>query len=286
MLTYLFHTGGERSGERRLTRRDGRIHKIASCYIGDVAANKKKSLVLPTLIVNLRGAYGELHSSASRSFRRRSHDSPGSSTSSAAATTTTTTLLFRPNTDEAHLLERWRREIHSRLLPPIKSIATTPDASSHFLLNGEPNTALLSPSIRSQTSTLSTRSTPTSSPPPSPRPSAPTGSAPNRRETILDRFFSSTSPTPSPETPISSMARFEALMDELDAGISLPPPPPPQPRPRRIPSPTQRALEFVTTGRAPPTADFDAPKNVHRDGRGSHGDLSFVPEHYGTDEED
>jgi len=59
---------------------------------------------------------------------------------------------------------------------------------------------------------------------------------------------------------MSSMARFEALMNDLESArggdiilqhAPSPPPPPPiisSERPRRIPSPTQRALEFVSTG--------------------------------------
>ena len=318
------------------------------------------------------------------------------------------TLLFRPHGDEPNCLERWAREIQSRLIhhqeqrqqqqqhqqhqqhhqqysssssttsssstaaiarsspavadgPLLHQGPASPrggdddverddDQSSIFLVNGEPNTAFLSPSIRSKTSNLSSidsddrSSTVSSSPsellhlpapadqlrlqstiseqirPPPPshqqrrrcpggkdsddaaiaaKASDPVGSAPGRRETILDRFFSSAPASPAvdgqPATNMSSMARFEALMDELEAaraaagggdgggdgggggGASggggggggrddddynmmlqhpavshtIPVAMCSSDRPRRIPSPTQRALEFVSTGRQP-----------------------------------
>ncbi|KAF8251249.1 hypothetical protein K440DRAFT_615857 [Wilcoxina mikolae CBS 423.85] len=308
------------------------IQRIASCYIGDVAANKKKSPVLPTLVINLRGSDAPLHhsssSSSSRTFRRRSNEVP--SKDGSRGNGMGSTLLFRPHGDEPYCLERWSREIQSRLIqsPTTVTRSNTVDSTfrggieqndddppSLFLINGEPNTAFLSPSIRSKNSNLSSidsddRSSLVSNSPSeilgsprsgaeehcpqsamseqiqprqnlrgtyprkrlddmtakSPEPakgSGPVGTAPGRRETILDRFFSSTAPPnatsdnkPERKT-MSSMARFEALMNELESArggeITLENPPPlpkiPLERPRRIPSPTQRALEFVSTGR-------------------------------------
>ncbi|KAF8545334.1 hypothetical protein BDD12DRAFT_976988 [Trichophaea hybrida] len=309
-----------------------RIQRIASCYIGDVAANKKKSPVLPTLVINLRGSDAPLHhsssSSSSRTFRRRSNEVPSKDGSKGNGIGST--LLFRPHGNEPYCLERWSREIQSRLIqsPTTVTRSNTIDSTfrggieqddddppSLFLINGEPNTAFLSPSIRSKNSNLSSidsddRSSLVSNSPSeilgSPRSGAeerrpqsamseqvqprqnlrgtyprkrsddmtaknsglakgsgPVGTAPGRRETILDRFFSSTAPPnaasdnrPERQT-MSSMARFEALMNELESArggeLTLEHPPPlpkiPLERPRRIPSPTQRALEFVSTGR-------------------------------------
>jgi len=324
-------------------RGDDRVQRIASCYIGDVAANKKKSLIMPTLVVNLRSAENPQNhfpsasssssSSSSRAFRRRSHDvSPKDPTRREGSRTT---LLFRPGADEPYCLEKWAREIQSRLTPgpppgppPVRTNtvdgvlregfqeneydAPTPSPSSLFLINGEPNTALLSPSIRSKTSNISSLdsddrssvislasdsigspgtiddrrpqsatselvrpslgsrhpssrkgSTATDTTPPIKEywPAEAEGSAPGRRETILDRYFSSgyacSYSEPSGDAPVSSMARFEALMNELEAGhggepIQLHLSAPRamySDRPRRIPSPTQRALEYVSTGR-------------------------------------
>lgn len=240
-----------------------------------------------------------------------------------------TTILFRPGAEEPYCLERWAREIQSRLIlgpPPVRTNTVdsilregfqeneydtpTPSPSSLFLINGEPNTALLSPSIRSKTSNLSSldsddrssmislasdtigspssiddrrpqtatsesvrpplgsrhsssrkgsAATDITTPIKEYRPGEAEGPAPGRRETILDRFFSSGHASPSPkldgDVPISSIARFEALMNELEAGRGGEPivhPSAPRTmssdRPRRIPSPTQRALEYVSTG--------------------------------------
>lgn len=292
------------------------IERIASCYVGDVAASKKKSLIMPTLVVNLRTSTEhqlQHSSSTSRAFRRRSHEAPSKDGSRKEGATTT--LLFRTNPDEPYVMGIWVREIRSRLIPGHSTVRPivvdtalreglqendydTPvsSPSSLFLINGEPSTALLSPSIRSKTSNLSsidsddrssmasTSSDTIGSPrdasehqrphsatigyPPWPRTrtgstpakgSAPVGSVPGRRETILDRFFAS-SPASRFEgdKPMSSMARFEALMNELEAArggdpllehSSTIPSILTSDRPRRIPSPTQRALEYVSSGR-------------------------------------
>ncbi|KAG0638045.1 hypothetical protein HOY80DRAFT_1002140 [Tuber brumale] len=305
------------------------LSSIASCYIGDVAGrHKKKSVVLPTLVVNLRT---EPALSSSRSFRRRSHDMPprdGAKRESPGKET----LFFRPGS-EANSLERWAREIQSYLIPGSSHSNATvntlesafqekfsdPDdipgsSSSLFIINGEPTTALLSPSLRSMASNLSSidsddngslLSSPASemnSPKDPDRadrrpslhiatklrnymgPTSPTSPAspdiannngfpnmhiaslnptratsptadpvPARRETILDRFFSTAPSSPSTTSapvPMNSIARFEALIEDMESGelrardesLSI------RNHPRRIPSPTQRALEYVSTG--------------------------------------
>lgn len=203
-------------------------------------------------------------------------------------------------------------------VPELESPGRSP--SSLFIVDGEPNTTLLSPSIRSKASNLS--SVPSddreyySSPSPSPRfpsdhiteeddrpatsqtvvgnqshtasvkptlhlatshtprstettvtanPPASNGPTPPRRETILDRFFSTAPETPASDTgqPMSSIARFEALMEDLDkrkalqanAGYNNSMPS------ALIPSPTARVLEFVSTGRRPPTPPRDHHNN-------------------------
>ncbi|CAZ81696.1 unnamed protein product [Tuber melanosporum] len=305
------------------------LSSIASCYIGDVAGrHKKKSVVLPTLVVNLRT---EPALSSSRSFRRRSHDMPPKD-SVKRESPGKETLLFRPGS-EANSLERWAREIQSYLIPSSSHSNATvntlesafrekfsdPDdipgsSSSLFIINGEPTTALLSPSLRSMASNLSSidsddngslLSSPASemnspkdldradrrpslhiatklrnymgpaSPasPASPdiantngfpsmhtaslnptRTTSPTADpVPARRETILDRFFSTAPSSPSTTSapvPMNSIARFEALIEDMESGelrardesLSI------RNHPRRIPSPTQRALEYVSTG--------------------------------------
>ncbi|CUS14063.1 unnamed protein product [Tuber aestivum] len=302
------------------------LSSIASCYIGDVAGrHKKKSVVLPTLVINLRA---EPSLSSSRSFRRRSHDLPLKE-SAKREFPGKETLLFRPGS-ETDSLERWTREIQSHLIPSSSHSNATvntlesafrekfsdPDdvpgpSSSLFIVNGEPTTALLSPSLRSMASNLSSidsedngslLSSPASemnSPkdpdrvdrrpslhiatklrnyvgpasPASPdmasaniyrsmhaaslnptRPTSPTTDpAPARRETILDRFFSTAPSSPSTTSapvPMNSIARFEALIKDMESGelhapdesLSI------RNHPRRIPSPTQRALEYVSTG--------------------------------------
>lgn len=228
-------------------------------------------------------------------------------------------FFFRPCTDTGDSLEQWAREIQFYLnacAAPPSSYSTTPitptqhsfpeiseTSSSLFFVNGEPNTALLSPSLRSKCSDLSSipsdrRSISSSSISelPSPRidehtqehhgrtaPHIATNSEEfdpqeydgrghtvsgasdtkrsRRRETILDRYFSSYAVTSPVDTPTaSSIARFEALMTEMESknpangrkdslislgeSISMRD----MDIPKRIPSPTLRALEFVSTG--------------------------------------
>lgn len=290
----------------------GRLTSITSCYIGDVAArHKKKSEVLPTLVVNLRT---EAPLSSSRSFRRRSHDLPGKENARKEGTGKET-LLFRPPPDSREPLDRWSREIQSYLVPSSSYSGTTANSfdptfrqeygssdeapassSSLFFINGEPSTALLSPSLRSQASNLSSidsddngsllssvvsemalsRMDGEAGRPSSmgrrsslqiatrlrhpiglasPEILSPTvGSAPARRETILDRFFSTTPTSPSmgsAPVPMGSIARFEALIKDMESGRVQPPDDSFLTRnypPKRIPSPTQRALEYVSTG--------------------------------------
>lgn len=309
-----------------------RLHAIASCYVGDVASRKKKSAIQPTLLVHLRPENLSYPSSL-RSFRRRSQDAlPKSESTRRDSTSSSSTLMFRPPQDDPNSLERWAREIQSRLMSGRTSLSRTntvgvesafrekfqgsdydspvPSPSSLFLVNGEPSTALLSPSIRSRASNLSSidsddklsllsssaseiaspRSTEDKRSPSALsdqlRPSfslpaelyeaiidhpstdlTPVSSRgprdvvlnlvephPKRRETILDRFFSTTATNvPEPVEKSSSIARFEALMREMedrDNKIAENPSLPVMMRdsPRRIPSPTQRALEFVMTG--------------------------------------
>lgn len=316
--------------ERAITNRHARrLTAIASCYIGDIAPrhNKKKSIVLPTLIVNLRA---EIQLS-SKSFRRRSHDVPtreGAKRERAGREI----LYFRPAPDNIVAIETWAREIQSYLIPSSADSNTAaaiesafrakfseldldaPTSPSMFFINGEPSTALLSPSIRSRASNLSSiesddksiMSSVGSELPSyrngdevSPRSSGIDGrpplhvvtkmrhtigadsrddyfvntpvAVPARRETILDRFFSSTAPSspnfPPDPAPMNSIARFEALIRDIESGRDLEPQnlhPDLRAHPKRIPSPTQRALEYVSTGlllshldndEAPPDAD-------------------------------
>ncbi|RPB07243.1 hypothetical protein P167DRAFT_579445 [Morchella conica CCBAS932] len=292
------------------------ITSIASCYIGDVASrHKKKSVVLPTLVVNLRP---EIQLSSSKSFRRRSHDVPGQREGAKREGAAKEILLFRPGPDNVVAIEKWAKEIQAHLIPSSSdsnanqatdpafrerfsdlNLETPTTSSSMFFMNGEPNTALLSPSLRSRTSNLSSiesddkGSLMSSSASDMPSPNAdeefPRSSAegrpplhlatklrhsigagdssgikeeisiqtpialPPRRETILDRFFSTAPPSPaltSEQAPMNSIARFEALIRDIEyeqsfdtssTSILIN-------HPRRIPSPTQRALEFVSSG--------------------------------------
>ncbi|RPA91130.1 hypothetical protein L873DRAFT_1819967 [Choiromyces venosus 120613-1] len=299
------------------------LSSIASCYIGDVAArHKKKSVVLPTLVVNLRT---EPTLSSSRSFRRRSHDVPPKE-SAKKESPGKETLLFRPGL-ETEPLERWAREIQSCLMPgsshsnatvntlesgfqeKFSDVDDTPGSPpSLFFINGEPSTALLSPSLRSRASNLSSidsddngsllsssaseinsqkdpdradrrpslhiatklrrsmgpaspditstniyHNMHTSSLNPTRTTSPIVGPVPARRETILDRFFSTSPSSPSMTSapaPMNSIARFEALIKDMESGDLRAPDESLSMRnhPRRIPSPTQRALEYVSTG--------------------------------------
>lgn len=230
-------------------------------------------------------------------------------------------LYFRPAPDHDVAIERWSKEIQSYLIPTPQDPNTAnanesefrgefsePDpetqtsSPSLFFINGEPSTALLSPSLRSRASNLSSiesddkgsvmSSSVSEFPSPrldedSPRSSGADGrpplhvatklrhsfgagtvseimdegsvnaqvAPPSRRETILDRFFSSTAPS-SPNMPtvpvqMNSIARFEALIRDIESGRESNPPDQSSVlmgQPKRIPSPTQRALEYVSTG--------------------------------------
>jgi len=288
-----------------------RIQDIASCYVGDLEIKQKKQVIMPTLIIHLRPDNQQVTSP--RSFRRRSHENPN------AARSAPTALFFRPGTDNGDSLQQWAKEIqfylHACAAPPSSYNTTqiTPTqhsfpeisetTSSLFFVNGEPNTALLSPSLRSKCSDLSSipsdrRSISSSSISELPSPKidehtqehhgrttlhiatnseefdpheydgrghAASGAGGNkrlgRRETILDRYFSSYAVTSPIDTPkASSIARFEALMTEVEGqdpangrknslislgeSISIRD----MDIPKRIPSPTLRALEFVSTG--------------------------------------
>ncbi|KAI5820167.1 hypothetical protein BZA77DRAFT_349587 [Pyronema omphalodes] len=335
------------------------IHKIASVYIGDICTSKKKSLAVTTLVINLRSdppssssrafrrrsnepalpAKEKNHGLQTLLFRPHGDDS-------AVLTRWVSEIqdrLLAPSArivpmeespreprevttrePRSELYERRetydRRERFERFAPKHLDLDSL-DKPSIFLVNGEPNSAFLSPSIRSKNSNLSSidssddRSSMISSSPSTDRPQSatsehlfrtrqhsedasasatPVTNSPyrgrddryavyerngsidpshrdgriypdhtplshlaGRRETILDRFFS-TAP-PSPGGKMSSIARFEALMADLErTGSPLPPlpfasPPPLQTAitgtPRRIPSPTQRALEFVSSAR-------------------------------------
>lgn len=283
-----------------------RMLDIASCYIGDLEIKQKKQVIMPTLIIHLKLDITQVNSS--RSFRRRSHENP-------YAKSAVTALFFRPGPDSPDALQQWAREIQfylgscpvpqsntTPITPTENSFPEIPQPTSLFFVNGEPNTALLSPSLRSKNSDLSSIPSDSSSSIselPSPRVddhaqehygrtaihiatnsgdfdqqgldnrvhvSLPQGDSKpsNRRETILDRYFSSYgSPSPIDTPKSSSIARFEALMNEIESqspigrsdarknslisltgSMSL--------RdldiPKRIPTPTLRALEFVSTG--------------------------------------
>lgn len=265
--------------------------------------------MLPTLIVNLRA---EIQLS-SKSFRRRSHDVPTTREGTKRERAGREILYFRPAPDNVVAIETWAREIQSYLVPSSADSNTaaaiesafrakfseldleTPSSPSMFFINGEPSTALLSPSIRSRASNLSSIESDDKSvmssagseyPSPhdvSPRTSGVDGrpplhvvtkmrhtigadnrddyfintpvALPPRRETILDRFFSSTAPSspnffPDP-VPMNSIARFEALIRDIESGRDFEPRnfnPDLTAHPKRIPSPTQRALEYVSTG--------------------------------------
>ena len=277
---------------------------------------------MPTLIIHLRSDNQQVTSP--RSFRRRSHENPN------AAKSAPTALFFRPGTDTGDSLQQWAREIQLYLnacAAPLSSYNTTPitptqhsfpeiseTSTSLFFVNGEPNTALLSPSLRSKCSDLSSipsdrRSISSSSISELPSPKvdehtqdqhgrttlhiatnseefdpheydgrghATSGASEQktvRRETILDRYFSSHAVTSPIDTPTaSSIARFEALMTEIESknpvsgrknslislgesiGIRD------MDIPKRIPSPTLRALEFVSTGIY---YTEDLPKSTH-----------------------
>ncbi|KAF8457141.1 hypothetical protein BGX38DRAFT_1159288 [Terfezia claveryi] len=285
------------------------IQDITSCYVGDLGIKQKKQVIMPTLIIHLRP--DNHHVTSPRSFRRRSHENPN------ATRPAPTALFFRPGADTADSLQQWAREIQSYLYAcaPPSSYNTTPitptqhafpdiaeTSSSLFLVNGEPNTALLSPSLRSKCSDLSSipsdrRSISSSSISELPSPKLDehtqehhgrttfhiatnseefdpheydirghtvSGTSDSkrlgRRETILDRYFSSYAMTSPIDTPrASSIARFEALMTKIESqnpanyrknslislgessirDMDIP---------KRIPSPTLRALEFVSTG--------------------------------------
>ncbi|KAL7271923.1 hypothetical protein RUND412_005297 [Rhizina undulata] len=303
------------------------LHTIASCYIGDVAArHKKKSAIMPTLVIHLRA---DSQPSSPRAFRRRSQETaPAKDASKKEWSSGKETLLFRPVQDDPNSLQRWAREIQSRIIPSSfhsnnntnvtlesafqeefetsDSLVTPP--TSFFLINGEPSTALLSPSLRSRASNISSMDSDdkgsimssVASELPSPRlddefrRSTGSGSRPNlqikihprdarydelaektpalspaptnfctvpmRRETILDRYFSTAPSSPNPASipaPMNSIARFEAMIREMESQDGKPPEHHLQPtplnlileHPRRIPSPTQRALEYVSSGR-------------------------------------
>ena len=284
-----------------------------------MASSKKKSLIQRTLVVNMRSEpplsapiFPPSSSHASRSFRRRSQETPTRDSSFRREGSAHMILLFRPPPEAADSLENWKNAIQERLISPkmhrshnsitesIRSIdgdhlsgATPSSPSSLFLVNGEPNTTLLSPSIRSRSSNLSSiessddRESYISSPSEvmssprlpdsskssnfphhSPRPvlhlrttssqrifdplDNPNTPLPPtaKRETILDRFFSTAPPSPADAIkpgakPMSSIARFEALMNDLDSSrfllptrpvsqpvsrtVSPPPPAPPLP---------------------------------------------------------
>lgn len=231
-------------------------------------------------------------------------------------------LYFRPAPDNVVAIETWAREIQSYLIPSSADSNTAsaiesafrakfseldldpPSSPSMFFINGEPSTALLSPSIRSRASNLSSiesddksimSSTGSEFPPnheASPRSSGVDGrpplhvvtkmrhtigadnrddyfvntpiALPPRRETILDRFFSSTAPSspnfPPDPVPMNSIARFEALIRDIESGRDSEPQslhPDLTAHPKRIPSPTQRALEYVSTGLLLNHSDYD-----------------------------
>ena len=255
---------------------------------------------MPTLIVHLRPDNQQVTSP--RSFRRRSHENPY------AAKSAPTVLFFRSGTDDTASLQQWAKDIQfylnacvvqndsSPLTPTQHSFPEVSETSpSIFFVNGEPNTALLSPSLRSRCSDLSSIpsdrksvSSSSISELPSPRMDdhihehhGRTGlhiatnseefdlhqfdsrghvaTGPSdfkrsyKRETILDRYFSSYAiPVPVNTPTPSSISRFEALMTEMEGKqggrknslaslkeLSIP---------QTIPSPTLRALEFVSTG--------------------------------------
>lgn len=274
--------------------------------------------MLPTLIVNLRA---EIQLS-SKSFRRRSHDVPPTREGAKRERAGREILYFRPAPDNVVAIETWAREIQSYLIPSSADSNTAsaiesafrakfseldldpPSSPSMFFINGEPSTALLSPSIRSRASNLSSiesddksimSSTGSEFPPnheASPRSSGVDGrpplhvvtkmrhtigadnrddyfvntpiALPPRRETILDRFFSSTAPSspnfPPDPVPMNSIARFEALIRDIESGRDSEPQslhPDLTAHPKRIPSPTQRALEYVSTGLLLNHSDYD-----------------------------
>lgn len=252
---------------------------------------------MPTLIIHLRPDNQQV--SSPRSFRRRSHENPY------AARSASTVLFFRSGIDDPVSIQQWAKDIQfylnacvvpqnstSPLTPTQHSFPEVSETSSIFFVNGEPNTALLSPSLRSRCSDLSSipsdrRSLSSSSISELPSPriddhihehhgrtglhiatnseefdlqqfdsrgQIASGSSDYKRsykrETILDRYFSSYAiPVPVDTPTSSSISRFEALMTEMESkqggrknsltSLSIP---------QTISSPTLRALEFVSTG--------------------------------------
>lgn len=216
-------------------------------------------------------------SASARSFRRRSHDNPY------AGKPTQSALFFRPAPEgPSDELYKWSKEIQSRLsnTPPSPSMNqhSSGKGMSEFLINGEPSTALLSPSIRSRSSDLSSdhRSlssnseiTSQSDNHPQPRSRAPSSPAldsakaaraaagigspapPQKRETILDRYFAMSQPqTADSSQHESSIDKFESLMQEEGQNKSKRTATSPlfAELPRKIPSRTQMALDFIAGG--------------------------------------
>lgn len=257
------------------------LNDIASCYVGDLGIKHKRPyVILPTLILHFKTQSES--SAAARAFRRRSHDSPYSPKAAQTA------LFFRPPVDGPDELNKWAKEIQNRITPNATNSSTdlyrpsTLDAPANaFLVNGEPSTTLLSPSVRSQSSDVSSEkrsikssssdggfSTSADSPSlsgmkaspidssfpglnlPKPRTPKQMVSPPPRRETILDRYFATTPNIPETSMPgASSIARFEALVSSdpsIRKAVTQPTSPLYSDTPKRIPSPTQRALDFIS----------------------------------------
>ncbi|TGZ81637.1 hypothetical protein EX30DRAFT_371268 [Ascodesmis nigricans] len=316
------------------------LSKISSCYVGDYAPLKKKSPIQPTLIVNMRNEPPPASTALGKSFRRRSQE-PSRELFPKKENTPFQTLVFRSGPQGSQPLEQWAKVIQLRLATyhssrpefyQSKGLDAYEESyqeqssenespkrppASLFIVDGEPNTTLLSPSIRSKASNLSTLQSderdPYSSPSASPQlppdtiheeddrpttsntitenkpiprpagrpPSSPLASVstvsnpsppPNppprptaRRETILDRFFSTApeSPVTATDKPMSSIARFEALMEDLETRKALQlklQSKNAQPQ-AVISSPTARVLEFVATGRRPPTPPDQPPQS-------------------------
>lgn len=260
--------------------------------------HKKPYIILPTLIIQLSN---QDTSKDNRSFRRRSHESPYSSKS------TQTAILFRPAPEAVEDLDKWRREISSRLTPHTPSprivelsgaephsagmVSDFPDSPgkppSMFLVNGEPNTALLSPSLRSKSSDLSSNLSeqkssgssnsdihnserksrpdlqistqaarkydhgpsgrPQSLPASAKRPIKPTTHPEMPRETILDRFYSIAGVQPDPSSP--SASNFAQLHQALlEQQAAKGLTKKEDDLTSKIPEQTQRALDFLSTG--------------------------------------
>ncbi|RPA86143.1 hypothetical protein BJ508DRAFT_146689 [Ascobolus immersus RN42] len=275
------------------------VRDISSCYVGDLGMKQKKPyIILPTLIIQLQS---QDTLKDNRSFRRRSHENPYSSRSSQAA------ILFRPAPEAVEDLDKWRKEISSRLTPHTPTSSKTvehsnaephsagiasgfPDSPSKspsmFLVNGEPNTALLSPSLRSKSSDLSSNFSEQKSSGSSgsdvlqterkPRPDLQVSTQANRkfdhgpsgrpqslpasakrtpkttqpempRETILDRFYSISGVQPDPSSPsASTFAQIHQALLEQQAGKPLISKV--DDMSSKIPIQTQRALDFLSTG--------------------------------------